>query len=148
MNAKELALFQARLDIQEGGCWLWRGWLSESGYGDFQVDGKKTRAHRASYEHHVGQIPAGLVIDHLCRVRHCVRPEHLEAVTQSVNVRRGLSVQLKERCLNGHSMAEHARTSTNPKTGWISRICRACDRARKKRTYIPRNAMPSLVEES
>lgn len=72
------------------GCWLWFGATTERGYGVVVANGRSIRAHRISYETAKGQIPEGLVLDHLCRVHCCVNPDHLEAVTQLENVRRGL----------------------------------------------------------
>ena len=69
-------------------CWLWTGTKQKNGYGSFGFKGRTVRAHRWSYEFHVGQIPDGLHIDHLCRVRNCVNPEHLEPVTHAENMRR------------------------------------------------------------
>lgn len=65
-------------------CWLWTACRDRRGYG--RIDSRY--AHRLSYEMHVGPIPNGMVIDHLCRVRHCVNPAHLEAVSQQLNVQR------------------------------------------------------------
>lgn len=71
------------------GCWLWLGAVNEHQYGVRCLPaGKKTKAHRISYEMAKGPIPDGLVIDHLCRMKCCVNPDHLEAVTQSINVTR------------------------------------------------------------
>lgn len=71
------------------GCWLWIGCLIRTGYGHFRKDSKTLiLAHRFSYETHVGPIPEGLDLDHLCRVRSCVNPEHLEPVTRKENVHR------------------------------------------------------------
>ena len=78
-----------------GDCWPWLAAENNWGYGLFNVgsrtDGtrRKAYAHRWSYEHLVGPIPEGLQLDHLCRTPACVRPEHLEPVTPSENVRRG-----------------------------------------------------------
>lgn len=79
--------------VDENGCWLWQGCLNVRGYGQL---GKGSRAaHRVFYERHVGPIPEGLTIDHLCRVRHCVNPAHMEPVTVAENVRRGSAAKLK-----------------------------------------------------
>ncbi len=77
------------------GCWIWLGALHRNGYGNIRVGSMKdgTRghrvAHRALYEALVGPIPAGMELDHLCRVRSCVNPAHLEPVTRRENLRRG-----------------------------------------------------------
>lgn len=71
-------------------CWLWTGHLNSKGYGQLNVGKRLPMAHRLSYEWAVGEIPTGLVIDHLCRVRNCVNPDHLEPVTTAVNNARGL----------------------------------------------------------
>lgn len=75
-------------------CWLWGGRLAPHGYGSILVGKRHVRVHRFAYELLVGPIPAGLHIDHLCRVRHCVNPAHLEAVTNTENLRRGNSTKL------------------------------------------------------
>lgn len=79
------------IPITETGCWLWMGYVSkETGYGIYNSpNNKKILMHRYFYEHHKGEIREGLVIDHKCRVRCCVNPDHLEAVTLSENVLRG-----------------------------------------------------------
>lgn len=84
-----IARFLTRVDIRVNGCWLWVGRVDRDGYGAFSVDTRPVKAHRFSYSTFVGAIPDGLQIDHLCRVRHCVRPEHLEPVTLQENLRRG-----------------------------------------------------------
>lgn len=77
------------------GCWNWTGPLDRGGYGQLphRVDGTH-RAHRAFYAERYGAIPAGLVIDHLCRNPRCVNPDHLEAVTNTENTRRGATAKL------------------------------------------------------
>lgn len=82
------ARFQARVIYGEG-CWEWSAAHNpKSGYAVMRVDGTLRYAHRLSYELHVGPIPDGLVIDHLCMNRGCVNPAHLEPVTQGENTRR------------------------------------------------------------
>jgi HNH endonuclease len=90
-DRKMVASFEARLaDGGEHGCWLWTGaGSSGGGYGYF----RRQLAHRFSYELHVAPIPDGLTIDHLCRVRTCVNPDHLDPVPLSVNVRRAWNGQ-------------------------------------------------------
>lgn len=118
-----------RLTVPEPntGCWLWMGAVGHKGYGSIW-DGSKgrfVRAHRVSYELHVGPIPEGLQIDHLCRVRCCINPNHLEPVTQSVNQIRGLNGVLRtptSHCPHGHPMTAE---NTGVSKGRF-RYCRAC----------------------
>lgn len=80
--------------VDNNGCWIWGRFTLPNGYGQLTVKGKRTLAHRYMYEKHVGPIPDGLVIDHLCRVRNCVNPDHLEPVTHTENQRRGRGYKL------------------------------------------------------
>lgn len=113
------------------GCWLWLGVLTKSGYGRVYSGGSLKMAHRVSFEMHVGEIPAGLDLDHLCRVRCCVNPEHLEPVTRKENIRRGVGVgkanKAKLCCPRGH-LYDSANTEIESH-GW--RRCRACIRERR-----------------
>ena len=72
-------------------CWEWTARLDRSGYGEFKVDGKKEKAHRWIYSVLNHHLETEWVVDHLCRNRKCVRPEHLELVTSAENTRRGIS---------------------------------------------------------
>lgn len=77
------------------GCWHWLGYVTRlrgrPKYGQFGDENRKVvRAHRWSFEYHVGPIPSGYEVDHLCRVPYCVNPEHLEAVTPHENTRRSI----------------------------------------------------------
>ena len=74
--------------INEKGCWIWQGAIGRHGYGQVRWNNKSTVAHRATYEIYKGKIPKGLIIDHLCSVKSCVNPDHLEAVTLSENSQR------------------------------------------------------------
>lgn len=80
--------FWAYVD-RSGKCWLWRGFCGSDGYGRFSTSGTTTaRAHRHAYELLVGVIPDDMTIDHLCNVRPCVNPQHMEIVTRGENTRR------------------------------------------------------------
>ena len=81
-----------------GGCWLWTGGRDKDGYG-FWYDqrGRMVRAHRKAYELCFGEILNGLTVDHLCSVRMCVNPNHMELVTQSVNAKRRRRVRRDEK---------------------------------------------------
>lgn len=128
--------FAALYAVDPSGCWPWTGWTDPNGYAKFTTGKKAHLAHRWSYEQHVGPIPDGLVLDHLCRVRHCVNPEHLEPVLQKVNALRGYGVPAlnarKTHCKRGHEF-DAANTYIDPTSG--ARQCRRCkaDRARLSR---------------
>jgi hypothetical protein len=112
-------------------CWLWRGSIAR-GYGKFTNDEHRpVPAHRFGYELMVGPIPAGLQIDHLCRVRNCVNPDHLEVVTQRENIMRGETVPAtnaaKTHCPQGHEY-----TPENTAISRWGRRCRKCSFIRKR----------------
>ncbi len=116
-------------------CWQWQGTTSK-GYGLFW-DGERTQvAHRVVYELLNGQIAAGLTLDHLCRNRSCVRPKHMEPVTNRVNILRGegITARLARRthCPNGH-----AYSAENTRYYQGRRYCRAC-RRKWNRSYEQR----------
>lgn len=78
----------ARASVRPDGCHLYSGQLTRTGYGVFKIGRKNFAAHRVAYEQWVGPIPPGLDIDHLCNVRNCINPAHLEPVTHAENLRR------------------------------------------------------------
>lgn len=104
------------------------GYRSRTGYTQTTVNGRRMYAHRAVYEAEYGPIPPGLVIDHLCKVRDCVNPRHMEAVPQRINVHRGDSFsavnRTKTECVSGHPYDE-ANTYWRPDGKRDCRTCRA-----------------------
>lgn len=120
--------FWARVEKHQSpdGCWLWIGSLTAAGYGHLRrPQGRYDYAHRVAYELMNGSIPDGLVIDHLCRVRSCCNPDHLQAVTHAENVRRGLVPYgvIRTTCRHGHDITQPENVYVAPKG---DRRCRAC----------------------
>lgn len=137
----------ARVDRQDPqGCWLWTGYRS-GGYGMMMRDGKQVGAHRVAYELLVGPIPVGLQVDHLCRVRHCVNPAHLEPVTREENIRRGILAErrgaherAKTHCKQGHEFTPES--IVNRSRG--GRDCKVCHRLREERKRRAAGIMPRV----
>jgi hypothetical protein len=125
-------LFSRLIINPETGCLLWTGSCSEEGYGRLGRDGRKALVHRVMYELFVGPIPDGLEIDHLCRVRNCAAPGHLEAVTGRVNKLRGNTITAAAAGAT-HCPQKHEYDLLNT---WISpagqRRCRACRREKRR----------------
>lgn len=109
-------------------CWEWSAGRDRHGYGRFYLAGRELLAHRWAYEDMVGEIPAELVIDHLCRNRGCVNPFHLEPVTPLENTRRSAPAQ-KRFCSHGHEFTPE-NTYRKPSG---QRQCKECRRAAVRR---------------
>lgn len=78
--------FEAKIEKQKNGCWIWKSSKTNSGYGKFNIRGKHMVAHRYSYELYKGSIPKGMCICHSCDNKLCVNPEHLWIGTQKDNI--------------------------------------------------------------
>ena len=107
------------------GCWLWTAQTIWGGYGRVRWKKRKMLAHVACYEILVGEIPEGLELDHACRVRCCVNPEHLEPVTHRVNTLRGEGVAGKN-ARKTHCPQGHEYTVENTQVWKTYRYCRIC----------------------
>lgn len=126
--------FWAKVDRTDlFGCWLWTGAVGSAGYGLFKPrlkadgDSAPELVHRLAYEDLVCAIPVAYTIDHLCRVRLCVNPTHMEAVTQRANILRSNGMSARHaratHCSRGHEKTPDNRTATGE--------CRQCRRDRK-----------------
>ena len=128
--------FTSKFDVDAAtGCWIWNA-ATAKGYGRFSLPtGRRpvrlVLAHRYAFEMLRGPIPEGMQLDHLCRRRACVNPDHLEPVTGAENLRRGIHKNQntdKVRCKNGHDLSI-ARVYDG------RRICRVCDNERQRARY-------------
>lgn len=147
--------FAAKVQVDPvTGCWRWTGKLMPNGYGVFSAAEQRDYAHRVSYEMHIGPIPVGMEIDHLCHTndpschegddcphRSCVNPDHLEPVTHRVNCLRGRGFAAvaarKTHCLRGH---EYTPGNTYVKPNGTRR-CRTCQRSTSMKSYRKRNGL-------
>lgn len=130
--------FAEKIALADSGCIEWIAACNGVGYGVLSINrtGGKILAHRWSYEHHKGPIPDGLEVDHLCRNRRCVNPDHLEAVTHRINTLRGTAPTAvnaaRTHCVNGHEFTTD-NTYITPSRG--RRECRTCHRERERDRY-------------
>ena len=123
------------------GCWMYNGSINTQGYAQLeqrQSTGyrKVYRIHRVAYEIKYGEIPSSLELDHLCRVRSCVNPKHLEAVSHKVNMQRGIAGIIngfrqlaKTHCKHGHEYSGNNFSITVKG----HRRCRICEREQTKK---------------
>lgn len=147
---KIMQRFWERVD-KSGECWIWTAGKTVGGYGVFSFGkNKQDMAHRWSYKKFVGPIPDGLFIDHLCRNRACVRPSHLEPVTNRENILRGTGFSArhaaKTQCSNGHEFTPENTKIMRRNGVFRRRICRICHRKRWNAWYAKSRSKQSLRE--
>jgi hypothetical protein len=120
-----VAHFLGGLIVQPSGHWRYGLQVNSEGYASICFDGEKHYAHRFSCELYNGPIPFGFDVDHLCRLRWCVAPMHLQAVPRSVNIRRAY-----RECKRGHDLEDPANYYTRKNGG---RLCKPCNNLRNSR---------------
>lgn len=121
--------------VIEGECWRWTGAHMRKGYGQLWAAGKTMSVHRLAYELWVGPLSPDLDIDHLCCVRDCINPAHLDAVTHRTNLqRRG---ERRTHCPQGHALVPENIKWTKSR-GNRARTCRRCfnDKRRRRRAEL------------
>lgn len=114
-----------------GFCWEWTAYRHPEGYGRFKVGALCVQAHRWAYEHLIGPIEGEMELDHLCRNRGCVNPDHLEPVSTQENIRRGRLWAIhgaKTHCPAGHPYSGD-NLYVKPSG---QRVCRACKNAQQR----------------
>jgi len=117
------------------GCWLWGGCQSKNKYGGITYNGTRRHSHRLVYQLLKGDVPDGLDLDHLCRVRQCVNPDHLEPVTRAENLRRSPLMLGHPRafCRRGHPRSGDNIIEVRRSSGKIDRNCKVCTGIRELR---------------
>jgi hypothetical protein len=129
------------------GCWLWLKAHNRKGYGTIGVPGRKNKyVHRLTYEHFVGPIPEGLVLDHKCRVPLCCNPQHLRPMTIYENAALGNPnawQKVRTACPQGHPYAEHSRMRAKG-----GRLCLLCAREAGRRRDAKLKALRQKCRQS
>jgi hypothetical protein len=149
----DIKRFYCKIDVPRNeGCWNWIAARYPDGYGQFYLYGKLNAAHRISHEYFTGEkIPTGMVMDHICRNRSCVRPDHLRVVTRRINAienNSGVAAvnAAKTNCPQGHEYTkENTYIIKYKKTNWPSRYCKTChDKSSRKFRLLHKERLNEL----
>jgi hypothetical protein len=143
LTQKELERLWSNVSMDGAGCWIWTGLRFQAGYGNFSLESKSAYTHRIMYMIFVGSIPQGLHTDHLCRVRECCNPEHLEVVTCRENILRSPIAPAainaaKTHCKRGHSLSGDNLELLEDG----GRRCRTCAIAAARKRYAEATGTP------
>lgn len=131
--------FWAKVRKESNDCWTWLGNKTSDGYGQFFLNGRNVGAHRYAFESILNRIiPSGLELDHLCRNRACVNPDHMEIVTHQENSRRGRSYHASlTHCPQGHPYDLFNTYFYGGRGGRRCKTCLKLCNARRSRQFIP-----------
>ena len=129
--------FFLQVKKNENGCWEWQGYVNYKGYGAFRSEnnGRRINVHRFAYQHFIGEIPQGFVVDHICKNTRCANPNHLRAVSNYDNLvlygetNIGFVNANKKVCHNGH-LLEGENLSNFVYRGLKRRRCKKCHAAK------------------
>lgn len=152
LTVDEWKRLSSRIVEGPNGCWISNWSLrKKNGYTQFWLRGKQTFVHIVIYEYLRGLIPEGLELDHLCRIKCCVNPAHLEPVPRLENVRRSNADYKKyiTHCTKGHEYTKENTSIYVDKAGYSHRYCNECNRlASKARYYKSLNWVQELLGDS
>lgn len=144
-----LERFNAKWEISQDSsyegtpCWIWNAYILPGGYGRFSSEGQTHYAHRISFTLFVGEIPEGLTIDHLCRMRNCVNPKHLDPVSLRENLMRGQTLMAlnasKTHCPQGHPYSgDNLRLYRN------MRVCIECALEHSRQQWLRKKKLSNV----